>query len=870
MLATLRLGVVGSVAAALVGCVYIGNETLINKSNCIDEDGDGVPRAPQEGSEFEFQCPGPDIDCDDSDPERYPGSAEVPHREIPYDRIDQDCDPARVDLVDVDGDTFPGISRAEWDAITRESGDPAGWPAGVVDGNTAVGKDANFDCDDDPAGDDASDNIPDAANVNPKSKEAYGDGIDQDCSCLDTKGVCDDYDSDGDGYVIDAYAKDSTLPAGDCDDSDPDINPGVDPADDVPYDGIDSDCDGTNDFDIDGDGYMPDAPGSMKQADWQEMFFQFCRTYGWADAKAGADPSDYVSCYEELYGVSTAPEWGDCADSEDDMPSGTSMTSDEVYPGASDDYYDGVDGDCNQDNDFDADGDLYIDVANTTDYENYVSFWGIKSHDCHDASGDRLSCEDGIDNNKDGTTDNNDPLCKGTSSLGIEGAPTYGICAGSDCDDLDAAIHPNDVEDDRPGVMEILGDALDQDCDKGKNTTLWQYGGYGWDEPRNVVVGRNERDFMLSTGATNTDAAVYKNAGLALLFKPTDAVDDPVDDSTTWFVSQTNQTAQTIGGRVDMISTIDGFYAALSYVNVPTCAPEPCTLPPPSTYTMVKKVYWDTAYNDYRNKIVYRQISTIRDTYPDIDLRLDGNSNVWAFGAGPQTLAYVVGDSSSAFNSRSKGCYGAGNCDAGTILPANPTQSFIDPPAAGQTLGKGTVCNGTACTTYDLDGGTATGTVSLSVTQPYATQAYGFTGVDWQNGYRTIVPPSGTGVEVIKDGSPAVDILTSFQVRAAAVDESAGKLYIVAVVSDQNADGKDDVLVAYGPATGTTFTTAIMPLIIDDGVNAYTFDPNEVSIYADADRVMIGVSGEKTGSGCLSPTGTLCDIVAWAFMGPQG
>jgi len=56
-------------------------------------------------------------------------------------------------------------------------------------------------------------------------------------------------DADGDGYAT---------ADGDCDDTDPDVHPG---ADDVPYDGIDQDCDGSDLCDADGDGHDSDEHG---------------------------------------------------------------------------------------------------------------------------------------------------------------------------------------------------------------------------------------------------------------------------------------------------------------------------------------------------------------------------------------------------------------------------------------------------------------------------------------------------------------------------------------------------------------------------------------------------------------------------------
>lgn len=58
-----------------------------------------------------------------------------------------------------------------------------------------------------------------------------------------------EFDVDGDGWYVDG---------GDCDDADPDIHPGVD---DIPYNGIDEDCDGTDLIDVDGDGHAAEHQG---------------------------------------------------------------------------------------------------------------------------------------------------------------------------------------------------------------------------------------------------------------------------------------------------------------------------------------------------------------------------------------------------------------------------------------------------------------------------------------------------------------------------------------------------------------------------------------------------------------------------------
>jgi hypothetical protein len=119
--------------------------------------------------------------------------------------------------------------------------------------------------------------------------------------CVATAKVTDDADLDG-FTTIDAGGTD-------CDDSNPDINPG---ADEIWYDGVDQDCDGASDYDQDRDGFD------------SKVFW--------------ASPTDD--------NPATGQKGGDCQDVDDSM-----------NPGQVEVWYDGKDADCDGWNDFDRDRD---------------------------------------------------------------------------------------------------------------------------------------------------------------------------------------------------------------------------------------------------------------------------------------------------------------------------------------------------------------------------------------------------------------------------------------------------------------------------------------------------------------------------------
>jgi hypothetical protein len=193
---------------------------------CLDLDLDGVT-----------DCDG---DCDDADPNTWPGAPEL------CDGVDNDCDgvvppdeltdadgdgaPACADCDESDAAVFPGAPEL-CDGIDNDCDGIV--PADEVDDDGDGFAECDGDCDD-----------ADGA-VFPGAPEIC-DGVDNDCNGVaDDDPGCGCPDDDGDGV--------STCD-GDCDDADPAVYPGAPEL----CDGIDNDCDGIvpgDEIDDDGDGF---------------------------------------------------------------------------------------------------------------------------------------------------------------------------------------------------------------------------------------------------------------------------------------------------------------------------------------------------------------------------------------------------------------------------------------------------------------------------------------------------------------------------------------------------------------------------------------------------------------------------------------
>jgi hypothetical protein len=341
----------------------------------LDEDGDGY------GTEDSvvLSCSQPESgvglygDCDDSDPDSSPGAEEVW-----YNNIDENCD---------------GNSDFDQDQDGEDSLEFGG-----------------SDCDDTDS------------SINSNAVEIYYDGIDGNCDNMD------DCDADGDGFpsALNGTATDACPDVSDCDDNNPNIFPNE--TEEVPLNGIDDDCNlHTGDGDQDGDGFwLLDYEEQMSANNIQIQVYV---------------PSTRRDCWDAPIDTSDIPsEFVPINDFQQ-------LTPELIFPWASDSFYDGVDANCQEDNDFDMD----LDGFTSDVYQNRE---GSLGQDCNDS--DNFIFPGAFDEYYDGI----DANCENDNDFDQDGDGDGSLLylMGGDCDDLDPTV--NSFE-----FIELPADGVDQNCD---------------------------------------------------------------------------------------------------------------------------------------------------------------------------------------------------------------------------------------------------------------------------------------------------------------------------------------------------------------------------------------------------------------------
>ncbi len=232
----------------------------------------------------------------------------------------------------------------------------------------------------------------------------------------DTEAPCTDADNDG-----------SCVEEGDCADDDPNVSP---LEGDIPYNGEDEDCSGTDLTDVDNDGF--EGPSQTGED---------CN-----DGNPDVYPGAPEACYQPIdNNCDEIVILDDC----DGDGYGQQVDCDDMeplaYPDGTEVWYDGIDGDCNYESDFDQDLDGF-DAGNDPE------------EDCNDENPafnpDALEHWDGVDNNCDDRLD------------ALRSPDSWKNYDGSDIDATwtNALVAVNDLDDD--GLPEIFA------TDLGRNEYL--------------------------------------------------------------------------------------------------------------------------------------------------------------------------------------------------------------------------------------------------------------------------------------------------------------------------------------------------------------------------------------------------------------
>ena len=379
----------------------------------VDADGDG----------FSPDDPDPSLrDCDDADPDTYPGAPEL------CDGKDNNCDGIR----DTDLGDYPDLYYFDLDIDGYGDEDIGSFRlrCSIEVDSTLVT--IGGDCDDtDPA-------------INPDAPEVC-DGIDNNCNNQTDEGVTTTYypdidgDGDGDSRIQGTdFCSDPgngwSLINNDCNDNDPTVYKGAPEL----CDGQDNNCNGF----IDAEDVLL---GTGIELVGGSTYYLDTDNDGFGDAD-----ESLVECTQPTGYVTNAD---DCDDTDPDInPDATEIVGNTV-----DENCDGI---AEQFDDADGDGSNSSDDCDDNDPNNFPGNTEICDGQDNDCDG---QIDEGLSFITYYTDSDGDGFGDAATEFSSCEIPPDAVTDNTDCDDTDDTIYP--------GAPEVLGDGIDQNCDGLDQTT---------------------------------------------------------------------------------------------------------------------------------------------------------------------------------------------------------------------------------------------------------------------------------------------------------------------------------------------------------------------------------------------------------------
>lgn len=765
---------VGLVTFGLPGC-YISQQAFENALCRLDEDGDGDPRCGLSNTPS-------DGDCDDSNPymsnlREETGTGELDDRGEDsggaYDGLDNDCEGG--DLLDVDGDGYPGISREEYEAKGGT------WPEGLSE---------EVDCADLPI-----EGQPEGfeATVNPGASEIYYDGIDGNCDGLD------DFDQDKDGFASAAHAEEyaaygGELDATDCNDTDPAINPDVPAEDEVYYDGEDQDCNGENDFDPDGDGYLSDGYNDdatvfatrydyelswVPDADCMDLYDTF--------DPDSSDPDRSVEANAATTYVRTAPDAEECAG----VAEGFSCEQA---------WYDGIDDSCDEldsrgrviRNDWDQDQDGFV-RSEPGDREAFIAY--ILAY----AAFTKYDVEAPYQPYRQAMIDT---YGDGAGNIDEVSVGAWFDANSNDCVDTDATINPD--------ALEILGDGVDQDCDGDGDTARFAFGDLTFEGPGGVRMATTDQHHVMVVSATESvdlaDGFGAKLPRVVALSWELDAAstDDTSIDGTPYAVTKSTDDLHL---PVHLYASGGTYFTGVSWASTRTRLQFQVSSGSVGTNYQVLRAGTPSTRTDVT-------------TYTDGDLRCEASGDAcWQVSCDGSSVHWASFRNGATVQALQSGILAAVDAEECFVLPDR---------LSGDVTRVYTKATDGTFTSWEEE----FGVLVPSIDDPLAGETATFvrSHQDW-----LILGQAGGGLRFIAEPETTATVLTDqtyIDADATVIDLDGSDWWAIVGIRTSG-----ELELAYGPAD--SLTRVILPVDSEAGV----VDPTSVAVSADDNRVVIGVRG---------------------------